>query len=123
MRKAIITICCILVFCLLATTVFLRVAVHSRQVGPEDPVSINSGSTVLSAPEFSSTHSSSTNYAYLLRDYEGKLAVFEVGADEPFQVTDVRISTLPLVDQQALQAGIEAKDKAELTQLLNDFCS
>ena len=124
MRKVMITICCVLIFGLLATTIFLRTAVNSREVGMENPSFISSTALESSSnPTFNDSSSSHSERSYILKAYEGKLAVFQSGADNPYRITDVRISSLPVMDQQALQEGIEAKNEKELSQLLNDFCS
>ena len=61
--------------------------------------------------------------AYLLREYEGKLAVFERGEEAPSQVFDLDIRLLPPYDQGLLQAGIGAADEKELARLLEDYTS
>ena len=61
--------------------------------------------------------------AYVLKDYYGKIAVFEVNKDQPDIVFDVYVSTLPEFDQHALQTGVFAQDIKELNRLIEDYTS
>ncbi len=61
--------------------------------------------------------------AYVLKDYYGKIAVFETSKDQPDIVFDVYVSTLPEFDQQALQTGVFAQDMKELNRLIEDYTS
>lgn len=66
---------------------------------------------------------SASSPAYWLREYEGKLAVFEAGAPQPVQIIDLDVRTLPPYDQGLLQAGIAAESRQELSRLLEDYTS
>ena len=74
-------------------------------------------------------HANSTNIneisgmEYVLKDYDGRLAVFKTGQEEPELVFDVFVSTLPEYDQTALQSGVAAKDLEELNRLIEDYIS
>ncbi len=61
--------------------------------------------------------------SYIVKDFNGNVAVFEADASAPFRVTEVSISTLPKADQERLQEGIAVADQAELNTLLEDLCS
>lgn len=74
--------------------------------------------------EFSSAAESTASApAYWLREYEGKLAVFEEGTPQPVQIIDLDVRTLPPYDQGLLQAGIAADSRQELSRLLEDYTS
>lgn len=60
---------------------------------------------------------------YLLSSYEGKLAVFMIGKEEPELVFDCYLHYLPDVDRMRLEEGIEVADYAELLQLIEDYTS
>ena len=60
---------------------------------------------------------------YVLKDYDGRLAVFKSGLDKPEMVFDVFVKNLPQYDQTALQKGIAAKDIEELNRLIEDYIS
>ena len=64
-----------------------------------------------------------SNYPYLLRTYEGKLAVFTDDLVQPDLVFDVYVSTLPELDQQQLSRGIRVKTYDELTSMIEDYIS
>ncbi|HAL10781.1 MAG TPA: hypothetical protein DCP22_00465, partial [Ruminococcaceae bacterium] len=53
---------------------------------------------------------------YLLRDYEGRLAIFREGNDTPEMIFDVYTRLLPSADQERLAAGISAPDYETLTR-------
>ena len=61
---------------------------------------------------------------YVLRDWQGRLAVFREGAAAPEQVyEDVAVATLPPAEQQRLRQGVIASDRAALCRLLEDYTS
>lgn len=62
-------------------------------------------------------------YGYLLKEHEGKLAVFEKGQSTPHMVFDIYISTLPNYDQGQLAQGVKVKDYDELVLLIEDYIS
>lgn len=65
-----------------------------------------------------------TSYpSYMLKDYHGKIAVFETDKDQPDIVFDVYVSTLPEFDQKALKTGVFAQDMKELNRLIEDYTS
>lgn len=61
--------------------------------------------------------------SYIVKDFNGNIAVFEAEASAPFRVTGVSTSTLPKADQERLQDGIPVANQAELVAILEDFCS
>lgn len=61
---------------------------------------------------------------YYLKDYNGRIAVYEEGSETPFKVTESEVSALPVLDQKQLKGeGIKAQGKRELDRLLQDYCS
>ncbi|MBE6907391.1 BofC C-terminal domain-containing protein [Marasmitruncus massiliensis] len=64
-----------------------------------------------------------SGYPYLLRTYEGKLAVFTTDLVEPDMVFDVYVRTLPAADQKALEKGVRVETYEELTALIEDYIS
>lgn len=73
--------------------------------------------------DYKSTEEVSIVYEYIIKNFNGNIAVFQNGKLTPFRVTDVSVSSLPLVDQQLLHEGIMIKDEDELTTMLEDYCS
>lgn len=84
----------------------------------ESPAELSSGG---SAENVSSEDIS--GYPYLLRSYDGKLAVFTDDLVEPDLVFDVYVRTLPEYDQQQLERGVRVKDYDKLTALIEDYIS
>lgn len=61
---------------------------------------------------------------YVLRDYEGYVAVFiENEPDLPMTVTDIQVSTLREFDQILLQTGMKVQTHERLTMMLEDLGS
>ena len=60
--------------------------------------------------------------SYTLRDWHGRLALFESGeAKQPVEVYDVYTHLLPENDVLSLQAGIPLENREQLQRLLEDF--
>ncbi|TCL59204.1 hypothetical protein [Allofournierella massiliensis] len=60
--------------------------------------------------------------SYTLRDWHGRLALFESGeAEQPVEVYDVYTHLLPENDVLSLQAGIPLENREQLQRLLEDF--
>ena len=60
---------------------------------------------------------------YLLRSYDGRLAVFREGSDTPEMIFDVYTRLLPQSDRERLEEGISAPDYETLTRLIEDYIS
>jgi hypothetical protein len=62
-------------------------------------------------------------YLYIIKDYEGKVSVFEKNKKEPIMITDVLVSSLPELDAKEMQKGIFINSKEELDSLIEDYIS
>lgn len=63
-------------------------------------------------------------YTYLLREYEGRVAIFPYADDsEPEIVLDTLVKFLPDYDRSQMQEGIPVKDYRELVSLIEDYIS
>ena len=101
---------------LLAVTLVL-LSPAERAMGTQDTSSSTSS-------EESSSSSPLDEPTYLLKEYEGRLAVFRQDApDDPDLVLDVFIHSLPEFDQQQLRDGIPVRDEKELTARIEDYIS
>ena len=61
---------------------------------------------------------------YILREYEGVIAVYKInenGEEEQYDVTDIAVNYLAQEDQENLRNGITAEGEESLNQLLEDF--
>ncbi|MBR3767182.1 MAG: BofC C-terminal domain-containing protein [Clostridia bacterium] len=61
------------------------------------------------------------NEYYLLKEYDGKLAVFSENGTSLLEITDVDINIFPEDDKKSLQEGIKAYSEDELYRLIEDF--
>lgn len=67
--------------------------------------------------------SSSASNAYILKENEGRIAVFAEGKAEPILTTDTMVKILPLEDQQELKDGVKVYGERALQKALEDYCS
>ena len=58
---------------------------------------------------------------YVLRDYNGRIAVFVYGEDEPQEVFDVFTSSLPRGEAERVYKGITVEGDEALQKLIEDF--
>ncbi len=70
-----------------------------------------------------SGQSGGEDYAYLLRETDGKIGLYLPQEDTPRQVLDIYTYTLPEYDQQLLQEGIPVTDEEDLQKYLEEFDS
>lgn len=62
-------------------------------------------------------------YQYLLKEYNGKLAVYFSNSQTPETVFDLYLSTLPEYDRGQLRLGVPVKDYEELVKRIEDYIS
>lgn len=88
-----------------------------RQLAPQQSLSANdfTGSVSAATPE--------PKPHYLLKGYEGKLAVFIIGKEEPELVLDRYLHHLPDVDRLRLEEGIQVAQYSDLLRLIEDYTS
>lgn len=60
---------------------------------------------------------------YIIRDSNGKIAVFAAGNDHPLFTTETRTESLPRADAKRLREGVRAPDRQALRRILEDYCS
>lgn len=65
----------------------------------------------------------SNETTYILREYEGKLAMFRDYSDMPGRVYDFDVSLLTDYDRELLKQGIALPSERELERLLEDLTS
>jgi len=68
------------------------------------------------------TGNSKTSALYVVKNFNGKIAIFEKESIEPFKITEIPVSYLPEKDQENLNKGIEAFNFEELKHILEDYC-
>ncbi|MDP4119883.1 MAG: BofC C-terminal domain-containing protein [Bacillota bacterium] len=111
----------IIVLCLVVSAGIMPVLQNVRAVDEKRNTQIST----VTGRNVSSSGNSALQQAisYIVKDYNGKIAVFEEGQTEPFKVTNVPTNSLPKVDQNALKKGIKVKGQKELIKILQDYCS
>lgn len=83
---------------------------------------------IASTPKHNANLSSSITSAqktgsYYLRAFDNRIGIFKAGSDQPEQIINVYISSLPPEVQDQINAGIFCKDNTELLQRIEDFTS
>ncbi|MDR1805285.1 MAG: hypothetical protein LBQ80_00735 [Clostridium sp.] len=58
---------------------------------------------------------------YVLREYNGGLAVFTEQGGEPLEKYDVPVDSLPELDRELLREGLWANGREELRRLVEDY--
>ena len=58
---------------------------------------------------------------YIMRDYNGRIAVFACGEDEPLEVFDIFTSSLPKSEAERVYKGITVEGGEALQRLIEDF--
>ena len=107
MKKLIIISSCIVVLCLIVS---FGVLPSIKNISNENNVQENDTS-------------SSVNLTYVVKSFNGNIAVFDGIHETPFRITDVPVNSLPYTDQEILKKGIAVSSKTELTKILEDYCS
>ncbi|MCI5655720.1 MAG: BofC C-terminal domain-containing protein [Candidatus Pseudoruminococcus sp.] len=116
MKKMIAVTGCFVIFCLIINGILIPSLpnVNAENTPPTTQTSsIEESSEIISKPEA----------FYILKDYNGKIAVYSSNSNKPIEITNASTAKLPKSDQDALRAGIKAKSRKELNRLLEDFCS
>ncbi|HHZ05337.1 MAG TPA: hypothetical protein GX401_00900 [Clostridiales bacterium] len=60
---------------------------------------------------------------YIVKDYNGKVAVFREGETTPVSTTEKSVLDLPQRDREDLTAGVEVTGEEKLRKLIEDYCS
>lgn len=70
------------------------------------------------------TETTVAEYKYRLKDYKGRLALYQNGNDTPTEIYDIFTESLPVYDAKILKSeGIKAKDEKELKIILDNYLS
>jgi len=68
-------------------------------------------------------HSPDKNYQFIVRDFEGKITVFDSETNALIEQFDVYVSALPDPDAKRLEKGIPCEDRKQLQSLIEDLTS
>ncbi len=58
---------------------------------------------------------------FVLKEYDGRIALMEEGTDEPLAVYDTPLTSLYPSDAELLRRGIRLSSRAELSRLIEDL--
>lgn len=61
------------------------------------------------------------NYKYVVKEVEGKIAVFENGKNSPIETLEKEVEYLPEYDKKILKDGIYVETAQELNKVLEDY--
>ncbi len=81
----------------------------------------NSSNLYLNVANSAYSEDSEAEAEYIVKEYNQQVAVFKKGNNEPYQILDIDIMSLPLADREALKQGISFKDTRKLSQLIEDY--
>ena len=59
--------------------------------------------------------------AFLLKAYDGRLALWREGAERPYRILNAELWLLSETDRQAVESGIRTETEADLLRLLEDL--
>ena len=67
--------------------------------------------------------SAQSQCGYIIKEYDGQIAVYCEGNENPMQILNVYTETLPSEIQQRLKTGIHVKSRDELLQMIENYTS
>lgn len=60
---------------------------------------------------------------YTVKEYQGKVAIFNSKSNLPLNIFDTYVSTLPQHDRMLLEEGITIENIEELQRIIEDYTS
>lgn len=108
---------CFLFVCIIITSVIIPSLPHAGAI--EKNINVDTESVVQNDDKTSKD----LDEKFTIKEYNGKVAVFENDSEKPSFVSDVSVNNLPKADQSALKKGIEVNSKRALNRLVEDYCS
>lgn len=63
------------------------------------------------------------DYLYIIKEFEGRVAVFGEDPDHPELILDTLVRHLPAYDREQLQEGIEVQTAEDLAARIEDYTS
>ena len=80
-----------------------------------------SAAALLTAPAIAAVAYAEDTVCFVLREYNGRIALFNESSDEPLAVYKTPLTSLYPGDMALLREGIRLKNRAEVTRLLADL--
>lgn len=76
---------------------------------------------IMAAQTITMAHASADAVCFVLREYNGHIALLEEGVDEPLAVYKTTIDSLYPADAELLKDGIRLSSRSELMRLVEDL--
>lgn len=112
------------VLAVLAVTVGAAALVNRTEVPPAAPLHENISGIEIQPETRPAQPAPETGDAYIIREYEGRVAVFSAKDDaHPEMILDLLVKYLPDYDRSQLREGIRVKDYQELVSRIEDYVS
>lgn len=115
MKKLITVTGCFMFICIIITSVILpsvpKTMAKDMNVDTESVVQEESAVSEIS------------DDSYIIKEYNGKVAIFKKSSENPLLISDVCVNNLPQTDRELLKKGIEVGTQKELNRLIEDYCS
>lgn len=70
-----------------------------------------------------STASVKKTTGYIVKEYQGKIGIFTPGNQNPGQVLNVYVTSLPQSEQKRLEAGIRVSTHVGLLEMIENYTS
>lgn len=109
---------------LVVSVITMFAAIYASDVRAEKAEALNNNNERLQVQEEDAIKEvEEAKDIYVLKESNGKLAIFLNDNEEPMEVLNVYIKTLPAYDQDQLHQGIKVESGAELASLIEDYSS
>jgi len=69
------------------------------------------------------SQSTTPQILYILKEYDGRVALYKINKEEPIEVFDVYTDSLPYDDYLLIKNGIKIKSEAELQKIIEEYIS
>lgn len=116
MKKLVTVTGCFMLLCIVITSVILPSMPRTNAM--ENNIDADANSVVQD-----NSSADEEEKVFIIKEYNGKVAVFEGQNENPLFVSDVFVSNLPEADKELLESGIEVKTEKQLNRLIEDYCS
>lgn len=79
------------------------------------------GSDLQTETKITDREKHTVGYQFTVKEYNGKIAVFDYGTATPVEILDCPLSALPADEADKLKAGINISTETELQQLIEAY--
>lgn len=101
--------------CLIVVMLFLVFTIPNQSISQEK-INSEESSEISSEVDTQPT-------LYILKDYQGQVAVYKPSEDTPMEILNIYVQNLPLKDRELLSTGINIHSDQELRSTIEDYNS